>query len=385
MKNSTFTLQDVVESAEKFGRENVLFANVDKARDLKQKNPKSPYDVAYVDIGFKRADGTILQPAKLKITEQLIASSAMAPHGTEEGVIPKKINIAFTVLEKEDIETGDYVPKKKDSDEDQTKENKRSSDNNDRYMTNNKDLNNAMSILDASYKSLCAELIKNKDSYKFKIQKDRKMKEIPVFSIKQETRIDKDTQKDVKLPNPIYRVNLQVVQKPSDGNKEKEKCQGKIGIYSYYSNSFKPTVFDARKMTKANRYQPVPAKVKASGKYVDINYKNAKSFITRKSLVGGHIVFECIVASKFGLSLNCSFYDLFVYRYKTKNVQNSMTPEEIMQMRGGASEDNDSSDSDVDDEKNEDEGDKNEEIKDSDDDIKDSDDDEEVAGSDSDE
>jgi hypothetical protein len=112
-------------------------------------------------------------------------------------------------------------------------------------------------------------------------------------------------------------------------------------------------------MNKKNNYQPVPAKVKVDGKLRDLDVTNISSFMVYKSLIGGNISFECIVASKFGLSMNNSFYDLYVYRHKTKSSQPTLSKDDIIQMRGGASEDEEDENDDAElvDENNEDEDD----------------------------
>ena len=100
-------------------------------------------------------------------------------------------------------------------------------------------------------------------------------------------------------------------------------------------------------MTKKNNYQPVVAKVKVAGKLRDLDVNNASSFIAYKSLVGGTIWFDCITVSSVGLSLSNSFYDLYVFRHKTKVVKQNISREEIIAMRGGADENEEESDSEV--------------------------------------
>jgi hypothetical protein len=317
------SLDDVLESAAKYGDDGVLQANLNTVRDLKTLNPKSKYDATYIPLEFKHITGTIPK-FKIKFSEQLIASSAKAPQGSDSEGIPKHLSLSFMKLTREEIEGGDYVPKTKDTPEDQKKESERLKINIDRYMENNVKFLKVLDIINSSYKNVCAGLEKQSKSLKFRIKKDRNQKDITIFSIKQKTRLDKDTNEDVNLKNPIYRLKIPVYKK-----------DGRIGIWSSYYNTFKTIVFDARKMNKKNGYNPVPAKVKVSGKSRDLDVNNASSFITYKSLIGGHIQFECIVASKFGLSLNNGFYDLYVYRHKAKVAQSTMTAEDIMQMRGG--------------------------------------------------
>ena len=328
------TLDDVLASAAKYGDDGVLQANLNKVRDLKTLDPKSRYDTTYIPLEFKHLTGAIPK-FQIKFGEQLLASSAKAPQGSDSEGIPKHLSLSFMKLKREEIEGGDYVPKKRDTPEAQEKENERLKSNIDRYMVNNDKFLRVLDIINLSYKKVCEGLKKQSKSLKFRIKKDRNQKDITVFSIKQTTRLDRDTNEDIDLENPIYRLKIPVYKK-----------DGRIGVWSNYYNLFKPVVFDARKMNKKNGFKPVAAKVKVSGKSRDLDVTNASSFITYKSLIGGHIQFECIVASKFGLSLNNGFYDLYVYRHKSKVAQSTMSAEDIMQMRGGA-ESEEESESDV--------------------------------------
>jgi hypothetical protein len=342
---SSITLDDVIASATKYGG-CVLVADYKKVRDLKKLNPKSKFDTTYIPLLFKSITGKNMK-VKIKFSEQLLASHAKVPQGGADEGIPKNLNVAFMHIKREDVEGGDYVPKEKKTDKEQEKENKRVSDNVTRYMENNEKFLKVLDIIDSSYKAVCEELKSKEKSLDFKIKKDRKSGDITIWSMKQSTRVDKETDVEEKLENPIYRLKISVCK-----NKDHD---GKIGIWSNYHNEFKPTIFDARKMTKKNNYQPVPAKVKVDGKMRDLDVNTASSFIVYKSLTGGTFNIDCIVASKFGLSLSNSFYDLYVFRHKTKVVQPTISKEEILAMRGG--EEESESDSDPELEVNQDEDD----------------------------
>jgi hypothetical protein len=322
----SISLDDVIASADKFGQDCVLTYNAKKARDLKTLNPKSPYDTTYIPLLFKHITGTSM-PVKVKFSEQLIASGAKTPQSDDEG-IPRHLSIAFVQMDKEDIEGGDYVPREMSKASDQEKEDTRVNDNIQRYMDNNKKFLRVLEILDNSYKNVCDEIKAKADTFNFRVKKDRNQKDITIFSIKQTTRLDRDTNKDEELKHPIYRLKIPVCKK-----------DGRLGIWSNYHNKFLPVVFDARKMNKKNNYQQVPAKIKVDGKMRDLDVNNASSFIVYKSLIGGTIQLECVVISKFGFSLNNSFYDLYVYRHKGKSSDGTFTKEEIIQMRGGVEED----------------------------------------------
>lgn len=332
---SSITVADVFDSAKKFGC--VLDYDLKKVRDLKTLNPKSQYDTTYIPIVFMHVNGKRL-PVKLKFSELLISSNAKLPHGSNieemeaKQSYPKSVNVCISHMERDMIEGGDYVPKKKETPEKQTKEDARVVENIDRYTNNLSEFLKALDIINGSYIALCDKLKKNQKTFPFRLNKDRKVKDIHVNSIKQSSRMDDATNEEVSLDNPIFRLKIPVCSK-----------DGRVGIWSNYYKKFKPTVFDARKMTKKNNYQPVPAKVRLPSKeLVDLHIKNVQDFIVTKSLIGGHVRFECIISSKFGLSLNNSFYDLYVYRHKSKMADPSITQEIIARMRGGDTEDEES-------------------------------------------
>lgn len=335
-KMSSITVTDVFNSFEKFGC--IFDYDLKKVRDLKTLNPKSQYDTTYIPIVFLHINGKRL-PVKLKFSELLISSSAKLPHSSStieemeaKQAYPKNVNICISQLEREVIECGDYVPKKKNTPEEQAKEDARVSENIDRYTKILSDFLKALDIINNSYITLCGKLKQNQKTFPFRLNKDRKVKDIHINSIKQTSRIDESTNEETPLDTPIFRLKVPVCSK-----------DGRIGIWSNYYKKFKPTVFDARKMTKKNNYQPVPAKVKTPNKeLVDLHISNVQNFITMKSLIGGHIRFECIISSKFGLSLNNSFYDLYVYRHKSKVSEPSITPEVIARMRGCDTEEEES-------------------------------------------
>ena len=366
---NTISLDDVIASESKYG--NVLESDLKNVRDLKKLNPKSKYDTTYIPLLFKHVNGKTMK-VKIKFIEQMIASGAKVPQGSDEGGIAKYLNISFKKLQQEEIEGGDYVPKKKDSDEKQEKENKRIANNITRYMTYNDKFIKVLDIIDKSYKNVCDELKASEKSLDFRLKKDRKQTDIIVYSMKQTSRVDKDTNEETLLEIPIHRLKIGVC--------KNEEHKGKIGIWSNWHKEFKPTVFDARKMTKKNNYQPVPAKVKVAGKLRDLDVSNTSSFIVYKSLIGGTISFESIVASKFGLSLSNSFNELYVFRHKAKMVQQVIAKEDIISMRGGGDDEEDEDDSDVEIEdprkgsdNEEDEYDEDDEDKDADEELHDSD------------
>lgn len=338
---NTITCEDIMASKEKFGC--ILECDTKNYSDLREKNPKSKYDVTYIPIKFKHVNGKKMD-LKLKFNEQIISANVKNPSGNDDE-IPKNLNISFMRLDKDTVEGGDYVPKKRDSDEAQTKEDTRMSTNIDRYLVNNDTWIKVLDIIADSYKTICEDLITNQSKYKFTLRKDRKRKEVGITEFRQVSREDKDTKQDIVLDNPIYRFKLGVSK-----NKDHSEYDGRIGYYSKYYNKFNNTVYDARKMNAKNNYAKVPAMIKVKGARRPLDVSNASAFITYKSLVGGTWALRSVCASKNGLSPDNNFNELYVYRHKTKMTSQALTNTDIMQMRGG-DESDDESDAEVEEEK----------------------------------
>jgi hypothetical protein len=337
MQSNVVAQDDVIASFEKYG--NIFGYSLKKVRDLKTLNPQAKFDCTYIPLVFKYTNGKEVEKFRIKFSEQIIASSAKIPQGGDdkEGGV-SHVSISFTDMSYDDIKGGDYTPKTFDDEKKQKAENKRSDDNIKRYVDNNKKFLKVLDIVDVSYKKTCDDL-QAETTLPFKLKKDRNQKTVTVFSIKQSTRADPDNaDNDLELEYPIYRCKLPVYRK-----------DGRIGIWSTYNNVFKYTVFDARKMNKKNNYASVPAKVKENGRLVELTAQNANQFITYKSLIGGSLSVECIVSSKFGLSLSNGFYETYVFKHKSKSAASGLSKEEVMLMRGGA-ESGDETDTDTDDE-----------------------------------
>ena len=328
------SLDDVLASATAFEGK-VLEYDANNANDLRTKNPKSAYDVSYIPLKFKHVSGKKISPVDIVFKEQIVSSSANQPPSSDG--IPSCLNLVFKKLKKEDLECGDYIPRSMDTAELQTKENERMSKNIDKYLSNNDKLIKVLDILFSSYMHLCENINANQNDFKFRICKEKGVKTMKICVIKQVTRLDRITNKDVELETPLYRLKLPVV-----------KDSGLVGIFR--SGTMKYNVFDARKMTAKNKYKPVAAKVKVNGKMKDLDYQNAREFITYNSLLGGIIRFDAISSSKAGLSLQNSLYELYVFRHKTKFTRQIMTKDDIIEMRGGnVDEDEDDDEAEIND------------------------------------
>jgi hypothetical protein len=327
---STISLDDVIASFDKHG--NIFTWNENNYRDLKEKDAKSLYDCTYIDLKFKHASGKEMK-AKFKFSEQICFSGAKAPEGSDtkkEG--PNSVTVAFSHMTEDDIKVG-FPAREKTTAEKQSKEDKRVSDNITKYVENNTKFIKVLDIVNTSYNLVCDDMKSKSKTLKFRLKKDRNTKEVNIFSIKQTSRLDRDTNQDVDLKHPVYRVKAPVYKK-----------DGRIGVYSNYYKEFKYTVFDAKKMNKKNNYTPVPARVKVTGKLRDLDVHNASAFWTRLSLIGGTLSYDCIVSSKFGLSLSNTFFDAYVFRCNVITKEPTLNVSELAAMRGGASSDDEDED-----------------------------------------
>ena len=141
----TISLEDIRNSAEKFGRDSVLEYDTKNISDLRTKNPQCKYDVTYFPLMLKLTNGKKV-PVKIKFNEQMISSAVKNPSGDIDD-IPKNLNVSFQQLSQEAVEGGDYIPKKKDNAEDQSKEDDRVSNNIQRYLANNTEWVDVLDIL----------------------------------------------------------------------------------------------------------------------------------------------------------------------------------------------------------------------------------------------
>ena len=328
--SSFITLDQVLASHVKHPNA-VLSWHPSNFRDLKKINKKAKFDVTWVTIQFITESGKKVA-CKLKIKSQILASGAKAPQTTEKDDI-STFTVQFKSLKREDIEGGDYVPRIRETESDQEKENKRVCGNIDTYVDNNVKLIQVLDILNASFAKVANEIIAQEKDLKFTVRKDRKKKEITIFPLKQVTRYDDEKRVDIPLEAPIFRVKIPVYKK-----------DGRIGVWNSYKDQFRDVVFDARKMTKKNGFKPVPAYVKKGKKKVPLNRSNVQGYITYKSLVSGTIHFDSATISKAGISFGNKFYDMFIVRHKSAGAVETVTADDISEMRGGLASDDEGSD-----------------------------------------
>ncbi len=329
------TLDDVLASNEKFPGAVLSWSSSD-FRDLKTINPKSPHDVTWVNLKFINAAGKKV-PCRITIENQILASGAKIPQSKEEGSDITSVNVQFKSLTREEIEGGDYVPGVKDTPEAQEAEDARIVRNIDEYAANNDKFIKVLHILNESFLKVTNEIIKTppKD-LKFTVKKDRKVDSVRIYGFPQTTRFDAEAKEDIALEAPIFRIKLSVYKK-----------DGRIGQWNSFKDCFKPTVYDARKMTKKNGFKPVPAYVREGKKKVELNIKNVGGFVTYKSLVSGVIVLDCVTISKGGISLGNKFDEMYIVRHKSQVARETVSVSVISSMRGALGSDDEGSDVEV--------------------------------------
>jgi hypothetical protein len=302
------TVKDVLDSAEKFGNDNVLRWNPTEFRDNKQKNKTAKFDCTWIPFKFKFVDETEI-PLILKFTKVVTASSAKLPNINGDGPV-KNMTIVFRELTKEEIATGDNVPKEKATKKEQAKEDERVKKSVEKLFESTNDFNKALEIIDKSYNKICKEL-KSSKSLGFNIRKDKNIKnntDVPVNSIRQISRENKDdpTGDPIPLDQALTRIKLTLGK------------DGDVGIDTWNNTTkswdFSYNVYDSRKANSKNDYKKVLAKVLENNNVCNLNKDNAGAFITHGSVVGGLIEFTDISASKAGLALSNKFKELYVKR-----------------------------------------------------------------------
>lgn len=351
MNTPPVLVQDILDSAEKFGETNVLHWEPNVFRDNKKNNKNAKYDCTWIPFEFKLAKGGKTQ-LKVKIIKVLNSSAAKASKATEEDKL-KHLQITFREVTKDEVAVGDHIPKEMDSEELQEIENKRVEDEVNDLCKRTNDFARAMEILDKSYQKICNDILTAK-SLDFTVRKNKQFKtnkDIPIFPLRQTTREDKeDKDKIIKLEYPLTRIRLPINE------------QGLVGTKKWDSTgkcwNFIPNVFDSRKMKlqkdksgKIVPTAPVLATVKINNKRCPLDKENANQFITYRSVLGGVIEFHQIVVSKFGLSLSNGFKELYVRRNKSNMSESEFSSNDMKDMIGD--DNNDDNESDVDNEVNE--------------------------------
>ncbi len=355
-------IQDILNSINKYGKTNILKIDHDEFRDNQQRSIKNNsqskkqsvkqnvFDCTWLPFKFITEEGKEVMLKTVKFGKVITASSAKMPQSTTEESA-KNMLIAFREISEEEIMvSGDYAPKKMNTEEEQFLENERALSKAREYIVNTKNLCIALEAIDASYKKCVNQLKKatdlkftlNKDSNNVKQIKDQfkgssiskedleleKNKVVRVYSIRQSSYEDKETKEEIELKYPLTRIKLMV---SKDGQVGTELYDNDKGGYI-----FTPNVYNLRKLD--NKGMPTLAKVKVNGRLSNLTISTAGTFITYRSLVSGVIEFGEIVISKFGISLSNKFKVLYVKRYKTSMTEPIFSPDEFKEMHNSDSE-----------------------------------------------
>lgn len=344
-QNNYFTVQEALDSIEKFGYDNILTCFLyeedwtkekmgeHKFRDNKKNKKKN--DCTWVPLRFKHCDGS-LRRVNLKINKVLTTSKAKMPAKVDPETA-KYLHIAFKKLTLNEIRGGDFVPREMNDAKEQLKENERVENNINLYKKSTDDFNDVCLAIDASYKRIAEDLKTRKTrELGFKVKKGQG--NVTIFSIVQTTILDQETEEERELEQPIIRVRL-------TSGRNTRKIGTEVWNNDTKSWVFKPNVLDVRKMTKKTNFKPVLAKVRVGKKLKPLDLDNAGSFITYKSLIGGTIEFPEMVISTFGISLTAKFgHPLGVRRHKTKLSEPAFTVKDLEDLNDGELSDSDDED-----------------------------------------
>ena len=395
-QRKVFTLQEFNDAFKKHKGDCIVF-DPKKYRDLPQKKgSKENYDVTYLPLQFKDAEGTVHDYAKFAFSA-FTCSKARPPHGCNINQL-KHVNLTFKTMSMKDLAGGDYVPKnlllsgsKKDEiltlhgkftssdvDFDQAKEwlkknlehrgsrkailkkMEKTTDAGkfrewiDEYAESmvseqNKE-NKAMDTWLVEYKESTDELIKTLDNMQKAWEKMCKR----LIAMGNDSELEFDVQKDTSSDGPPKIGSIKQSDKKEGKGKNRKVHKfdeplyrlklavynktGQIGNYNYNKSEVYPTVFDSRKASEKNKWAAVPAKViqEEDGKKVShtLTHKNVGRFITYKSLINGQFcIKEATMSKSGGISSKFEVVRAEVLRHKPGAKDQTVDAEETKKMR----------------------------------------------------
>lgn len=355
------TPNDIIESSKhlKGNIFTVLFKDAKDNFALKNKT----YDTTWIPFNFKKlikdANGEITikeVPVKKLCFELVLVASKATPPPKNEGGKPKNMLLMFKKITLDEIRSGDYVPKPKNTNEDTEKEEKRIAELTEELHANTSLFVDALDAIADGFEILCEEIkekyMSDPDSFKFNmakesswVRRDKKGAIIgyePIIrSIRQNTRKDENnTNNLIPLDVPLFRLKMPV---HVGSGKLQLSWKNKSGV-----EEIRPYIFDARKTSidmRNNRSKLEPAKIKSNGRLKDIDTENVGDFITYKSIISGFIEFPKLVISKQGLSIVNEFKQLIVKRHRTQTVsETTVQQNSLVKMKGDGSDSDDDND-----------------------------------------
>jgi hypothetical protein len=309
----------------------------DNITNHKAKGVNGKFDATWVPLYFKKIDDqgnmTKVQITSLDVANVLNSSKPSKPsiENEDNNNKIKCMLIVFKRVTPEEVRTGDYLPKIKNTVEEQEVENKRVDELVQMLCDNTNELADAQDAIDEGFKILgekiSEEYVKNSDQFKFNMAKEKnwvitdksgniKMFNPPIRSIKQTHRKDeKNPNKTIPLDTPIYRLKL-----PVTDNKMLISWRSKSGVQetAEYIYDARKTIFDKR----TNHPTLVPAKIKnVYGNLQSLTVDNVDKFITNRSILSFRLSMPKLVISKQGISLVNEIKQLVVKRHKSVSVQ----------------------------------------------------------------
>ena len=322
MSKTTYTPELICELREQYGTGNMFM--YDPANVKKNKNPDFP--TFYIPFTCVTKTDT-RAPLVLQFKRQLIGASSRVAHG-QKVEAANDVRVLYKLLEPEDYENSEYntesypVAKKAE------------------LIEYNRTLIKAFTIIHEEYVIMVEKQIvkrpknytlnKNKTVNSF-AQYERKASNAEKEADEKLSDADRKVNADgkIKLPKPLFRIKLSVMQLPDR----------RIG-YKTNDTPFIPLVYDVRKLTKENNFKPVPAKVLSGGRLTDLTIYNVGSFITYMSQSGGKIKFPDVCVSSSGISLSNTFHELHIAPHKKVKTE-TFNADELLEMQDSGLTNND--------------------------------------------
>ena len=296
MSKTIYTPELICELREQYGPGNMF--QCDPAATKTNSNKNYPtYYIPFTCVTKTDARSPLIYQFK----KQLVGASSKLAHG-QNAKEAKDVRVLYKLLDKDDFEHSEY------------NEETYSTAKKEELVKYNKLHIKALTIIHEEYLAMVNNQIIPYDGSSFTLPKNR-----VINSFAQYERKASDSEKaaneklpkaekfvkagKVALPKPLFRIKLSVMDDRRIGYKTKD-------------TPFIPLVFDIRKLTKENKYIPVPAKVLSDKKLTDLTIFNVGSFITYMSQSSGKIKFLDVCLSSSGISLSNSFYEIHIAPHK---------------------------------------------------------------------
>jgi hypothetical protein len=296
MSKTIYTPELICELREQYGAGNMF--QCDPAATKTNSNKNYPtYYIPFTCVTKTEARSPLIYQFK----KQIVGASSKVAHG-QNAKEARDVRVLYKLLDKDDFEGSEY------------NEESYSAAKKEELVKYNKLHIKALTIIHEEYLAMVNTQIIPYDGSSFTMPKNK-----VINSFAQYERKASDSEKaaneklpkaekfvkagKVALPKPLFRIKLSVMDDRRIGYKTKD-------------TPFIPLVYDVRKLTKENKYTPVPAKVLSGKKLTDLTINNVGSFITYMSQSSGKIKFADVCLSSSGISLSNSFYEIHIAPHK---------------------------------------------------------------------